>query len=111
MAPSERRFGNDDDVARPHWYVPFDAASIHEIVEAHPRLLATTVHRSDQTGTIPSRKLRQTADLDHDIEQRHALAVRHCAGPRCLTQHPNLVAERANEGLNDDIDLRRTDEL
>src|SRR5881394_1583270 len=110
-ASSEHGLGNDHDVARLHRDVLVDLASVHEIVELHMDLLGLATLGSHDVAPIPRRELREPADLDHHVEQREAVSIRHALGLRGLAEHADLVAERADELLHDYVHLRRANEL
>ena len=57
-------------------------------------------------GTIASRKLGQSADLNHDIEDGHVATKWNCLGPRRFSHHSNLLSKGPDERGHYDRDLR-----
>src|SRR5690606_20522102 len=108
---SENGLGDDQHVTRPHQNVLVERPAVYEIVETDANFPALAVYRTDDTAAISGRELGQSTDLDEDVHQRHSIAIRNRARLHGLTEHPDLLAESADEVLNDDADLRSPDVL
>src|SRR5690606_24478529 len=105
----EHGLGNDQHVAGLHENVLVDVAALHQIVEPHANLASLAVDRAHDPGSVARRELGEPPRLDHDVEQRHPVAVGNRARLHRLAKHPDLSTEAADEILNDDIDLRGAD--
>src|SRR5262245_50099481 len=93
---SEPALRNDDDVAGPHLDVGRDVAASNEVLE--PYAVLPPAFRGAQHGRVVAvGEIREAADRDHHVEQRHPLPVGERLRPRCLADHPDLLAVGAVE--------------
>src|SRR4051812_37015845 len=82
-AALEPALRNDQDVAGLHVDIGGDVAALHQIAQAD-RVQLSTFGRTKDAAVVAIGEVGESADGDHDVENRHVLAIRKHGGLRGL---------------------------
>src|SRR5689334_12577309 len=107
---SEPGLGNDDDVSGHHLDIRGDVSSLEQIANSYAVLSFLPPARADNRCAVAVGEIRYPADRNHDVEQRHLVAVSEDLRPRRFTNDTNLFAVGTHHRSRyDDVDHGVTD--
>jgi hypothetical protein len=72
----EKALRYNEDITGVHQYIRGQITASHQIDQPYPELLALASDSAEDACLVASRKISDTADSNHDIQQRHFFNVR-----------------------------------